>query len=58
MSIGVPNAEIWQTIDECPSGALTCVYNHGIKIEFDETGSQSALLLTTVNAVFLIKSIS
>ena len=31
-----PNAEIWQTIEKCPTGALTCTYNHGIKIVFDE----------------------
>jgi uncharacterized Fe-S cluster protein YjdI len=38
---GAPNAEIWQTIQECPSGALTCTYNHGIRIEFDEAGCRS-----------------
>ena len=38
---GAPNAEIWQTIGECPSGALSCVYNHGIRVEFDEEGARS-----------------
>ena len=38
---GAPTAKIWQTIEECPSGALTCVYNHGIKIRFDEEGCRS-----------------
>ncbi|MBO4899292.1 MAG: GNAT family N-acetyltransferase [Lachnospiraceae bacterium] len=30
------NAKIWQTVEKCPTGALTCAYNHGIRIEFDE----------------------
>ena len=34
-------AEIWQAIEKCPSGALTCVYNHGIRIVFDEEHSCS-----------------
>ena len=33
---GADNAKIWQTIETCPSGALTCVYNHNIRIAFDE----------------------
>ena len=35
------NAEIWQTIEKCPTGALTCAYNHGIRVEFDEEGCRS-----------------
>ena len=31
-------AEVWQAIAKCPSGALSCVYNHNIKIKFDEPG--------------------
>ncbi|MCR5503128.1 MAG: GNAT family N-acetyltransferase [Lachnospiraceae bacterium] len=38
---GAPNAEIWQTISKCPSGALSCTYNHGIRILFDEEGCRS-----------------
>ena len=33
---GAPSAEIWKTVSQCPSGALTCIYNHDIKIIFDE----------------------
>ena len=35
-------AEVWKAIANCPSGALTCVYNHEIKIRFEEDGSCSA----------------
>jgi len=31
-----PPAEIWKTVSQCPSGALTCIYNHDIRIVFDE----------------------
>ena len=31
-----PTAEIWKAISECPTGALTCVYTHGVRIELDE----------------------
>ena len=34
--------EIWQAVSNCPSGALTCIYNHGIRVEFDE-GSLGAV---------------
>ena len=34
---GAPTAQIWQTVSQCPSGALTCAYNHDIKIIFDES---------------------
>ncbi len=27
---------IWQTLAECPTGALSCVYNHEVRIDFDE----------------------
>ena len=33
---GAKSAEIWQTVEKCPSGALTCVYNHDIAVVFDE----------------------
>ena len=29
-----PSAEIWKTVSQCPSGALTCIYNHDIRIIF------------------------
>ena len=33
--------EIWQAVKKCPSGALTCVYNHEIIIKYNEAGSCS-----------------
>jgi predicted GNAT family acetyltransferase/ferredoxin len=36
-----PTSEVWQAVSSCPSGALTCVYTHGIIIEFDEDGFKS-----------------
>lgn len=33
--------KIWQAINECPSGALTCVYTHGIRIVHDEKANKS-----------------
>ena len=30
------NPKIWKTVSSCPSGALTCAYNHGIRVEFCE----------------------
>jgi uncharacterized Fe-S cluster protein YjdI len=35
------NADIWQTIEKCPTKALTCAYNHGIRVVYDEEGSKS-----------------
>ncbi|MBR4574881.1 MAG: GNAT family N-acetyltransferase [Lachnospiraceae bacterium] len=35
---GASTAEIWKTVSQCPSGALTCVYNHDIRVVFDEAG--------------------
>ncbi len=37
-----PTSEIWQTIEKCPSGALTCLYNHGIRVEFEKENLRSA----------------
>ena len=34
-------AEIWQAVSDCPSGALTCVYKHDIKVNYDEQNCQS-----------------
>lgn len=38
------NPRIWQTVKQCPSGALDISYNHGIRIEFDEEGCRSVAL--------------
>ncbi|WP_022779262.1 GNAT family N-acetyltransferase [Butyrivibrio sp. AE3009] len=37
-----PTAEIWQAISACPSGAVTCIYTHGIRIEYEKDESRSA----------------
>ncbi len=37
-------AAIWQTVSACPSGALTCCYNHGVSIAFDEARRRSVAL--------------
>ncbi|MCR5406940.1 MAG: GNAT family N-acetyltransferase [Lachnospiraceae bacterium] len=39
-----PTMEIWQTIDKCPTGALSCVYTHETGIELDEDNSRSVAL--------------
>lgn len=39
-----PNPEIWQTVEKCPSGALKCVYKHGIEVLFDEARQKSIAL--------------
>lgn len=36
-----PTAEVWKAVSACPSGALTCVYPHGIEVVLDENGSRS-----------------
>ncbi|MBR6173462.1 MAG: GNAT family N-acetyltransferase [Eubacterium sp.] len=35
------NAKIWQTIQKCPTGALSIMYNHGVHVEYDEAGCRS-----------------
>ena len=35
------NAEIWQTIEKCPSGALGVVYRHGIDVVMDLQNNRS-----------------
>ena len=37
-----PTMEIWQTIDTCPTGALTCVYTHEVTVDFEEDICRSA----------------
>ena len=38
------NAEIWQTIDKCPSGALSVAYRHGIDVVMDGEKCRSVAL--------------
>lgn len=42
---GAPDAETWQAVSHCPSGALTCTYNHDVSIEFDEANRRSVARL-------------
>jgi uncharacterized Fe-S cluster protein YjdI len=35
-------AEIWQAISQCPSGALSCVYNHEISVRLEDDECRSA----------------
>ena len=35
------NPEIWQTVSSCPSGALKCLYKHGIEVKMDENAQRS-----------------
>ena len=37
-----PTMEIWQTIEKCPTGALTCVYTHEVTIEFEPDKCRTA----------------
>ena len=41
---GAPTPQIWQTVSKCPSGALSCIYNHSVKIIFDESRQCSLAL--------------
>jgi len=41
---GASSAEIWKTVSQCPSGALSVVYNHDVRIEFDEVRQCSLAL--------------
>ena len=36
-----PTMEIWQTIDKCPTKALTCVYTHEVTVEFEKDNCKS-----------------
>lgn len=38
------NAEIWQTIEKCPSGALGVAYRHGIDVVMDLENCRSVAL--------------
>ena len=37
-----PNAEIWETVGKCPSGALSIIYNNGIEIRLESENGRSA----------------
>ena len=42
IDVGIaPCTEIWQTVEKCPSGALSITYNHNIRIVFDEVNCRS-----------------
>ncbi len=36
-----PTKNVWQAVSACPSGALTCVYNHDVRIIFSEEEKKS-----------------
>ena len=36
-----PTAKIWKAVTSCPSGALTCVYNHEVRIVFEKQEHRS-----------------
>ena len=38
-------AKIWKTIESCPSGAVSVVYNHGVEIRLEEAESRAIALL-------------
>ena len=38
---GTVNKEVWNTVKQCPSGALDIIYNHEIRIEFIESEYRS-----------------
>ncbi|MBQ7562878.1 MAG: GNAT family N-acetyltransferase [Lachnospiraceae bacterium] len=39
-----PNAEIWDTVSKCPTGALTILYNNGISVRLEEGDLRSVAL--------------
>ena len=39
-----PSMEIWKAIDKCPSGALSCVYSHEIRVELDSENLRSVAM--------------
>ena len=41
---GADSAKIWQTVEKCPSGALTVTYNHDVDVIYDEAGQRSVAL--------------
>ena len=39
-----PTPKVWQAVSKCPSGALTVVYNHDVRIEHDAENRRSIAL--------------
>ncbi len=37
-----PAPEIWKAVNNCPSGALSCVYTHGIRVVLESDKTRSA----------------
>lgn len=38
----VPNPEVWQAVEQCPSGALGVLYRHGVNVVFEPERRRSA----------------
>lgn len=38
----VPNPEVWQAVEQCPSGALGVLYRHGVNVVFEPERCRSA----------------
>ncbi|MCR5280071.1 MAG: (4Fe-4S)-binding protein [Lachnospiraceae bacterium] len=51
-------AKIWKTVETCPSGALTCTYNHDVSVSFDEENCKSIAVCNgrTVGECDFVKS--
>ena len=45
-----PTMEIWQTIDKCPTKALTCVYTHEVIVELDMDNCRSVAYMAAGSA--------
>ena len=41
---GADNKEVWQAIEKCPSGALSCLYRHNIEVIFDSENNRSVAI--------------
>ena len=39
-----PTAKVWKAVSACPSGALTCVYTHEVRIVFEPEAHRSIAL--------------
>ncbi len=37
-----PTDKVWQAVSKCPSGGLTCTYNHNVKVVFEDGNNTSA----------------
>ncbi len=38
----VPNPEVWQAVEGCPSGALSILYRHGVDVVYEHERNRSA----------------